>query len=163
MAQTVQCEVIVVDHGSSGQTPALIDTWGQAVRHVRRDIDSGPHFSWLDGALLASHEFVRILHDDDWLDPSFMERCLSLMDSSTGFVFSAAHVTDMDRFRMNTLFDHAFPESGIYRSRSERLRVANMIISPSGLLLRKRELIDGIYVDRLPFQENTFHGAGADS
>ena len=162
LAQTVQCEVIVVDHGSSDQTPELIRAWGQAVRYVRRDVDSGPQYSWLDGALLASHEFVKILHDDDWLDRSFMDRCLSLMDSGTGFVFSAATVTDMDGIRMNTLFDDAFSKSGVYGSRSERLRVANMMISPTALVLRKQELIDGIYVDRLPFQENTFHGAGAD-
>ena len=162
LAQTVKCEVIVVDHGSTDQTPGLVRRWGPDVRYMRREIDSGPQFSWLDGALLASHEFVKILHDDDWLDPSFMERCLGLMDPSTGFVFSAAHVTDMGRNPMNTLFNDAFPKTGVYGSRSERLRVAKMMISPTALVLRKQELIDGIYVDRLPFQENTFHGAGAD-
>jgi len=162
LAQTVECEVIVVDHGSTDNTPTVVSAWGPAVRYMRREIDSGPQFSWLDGVLLASNDIVKILHDDDWLDESFMERCLGLMDPDVGFVFSAAHVTDMERNPVNTLFHDAFPQSGIYGSGSERRRVAQMMISPTALVLRKQELIDGIYVDRLPFQEHTFHGAGAD-
>lgn len=162
LGQTIDCEVIVVDHGSTDTTPDVIAAWGAAVRYIRREVDSGPQFSWLDGALLASHDVVKILHDDDWLDSSFMERCLALMEPQVGFVFTAANVTDRDKQPLNTLFANAFAESGIYSSRSDRHRVAQMMISPTALVLRKQELIDGIYVDRLPFQESTFHGAGAD-
>jgi glycosyltransferase involved in cell wall biosynthesis len=162
LSQTVACEVIVVDHGSTDNTPEDVGAWGPAVRYMRREIDSGPQFSWLDGVLLASHDEVKILHDDDWLDPAFMERCLALLKPDVGFVFSAANVTDVKKQPVNTLFHEAFPRSGIYGSPAERRRVAQMMISPTALLLRKQELLDGIYVNRLPFQENTFHGAGAD-
>jgi glycosyltransferase involved in cell wall biosynthesis len=162
LAQTVECEVIVVDHGSTDNTPDVVGAWGPAVRYMRREIDSGPQFSWLDGVLLASHDEVKILHDDDWLDPSFMERCLAVLEPDVGFVFTAAHVTDVEKRSVNTLFHEAFPRSGVYGTRAERRRVAQMMISPTALVLRKQELLDGIYVNRLPFQGNTFHGAGAD-
>jgi hypothetical protein len=55
-----------------------------------------------------------------------------------------------------------FSASGIFESRKDRRIVAETMISPTALLLRKQELIDGIYVDLLPFQKHRFHGAGAD-
>lgn len=162
LAQTVHCEIIIVDHGSTDSTPQDVLQWGDKVVYVRRETDSGPQFSWLDGVLMSSCEFVKILHDDDWLEPTFMERCLSLMSPTVGFVSTAATVTYMDKNPMNTLFGSLFSESGVKKSRRDRDLVAQTMISPTALLMRKQELIDGIYVGRLPFQIGTYHGAGAD-
>lgn len=160
--QTVACEIIVVDHGSTDSTREIVTQWAGRVTYLRRDVDSGPQFSWLDGVLLASHDIVKILHDDDWLEPTFIERCLSLMEPGVGFVFTAATVTDVEKHTLNTLFENVFPHSGIFQSRRDRRIVAETMISPTALLLRKQELVDGIYVERLPFQIQRFHGAGAD-
>jgi glycosyltransferase involved in cell wall biosynthesis len=162
LAQTVHCEIIIVDHGSTDSTPRDVLQWGDNVVYVRRETDSGPQFSWLDGVLMSSCEFVKILPDDDWLEPTFMERCLSLMSPRVGFVSTAATVTDMNKTPINTLFSSLFSESGVKKSRRDRDLVAQTMISPTALLLRKQELIDGIYVGRLPFQIGTYHGAGAD-
>lgn len=160
--QTVACEIVIVDHGSTDSTPKIVAQWADRVTYLRREIDSGPQFSWLDGVLVASHDIVKILHDDDWLEPTFMERCLSLMKPDVGFVFTAATVTNPDKQKINTLFESVFPRSGVFHSPKHRRIVAETMISPTALLLRKQELIDGIYVDRLPFQVQRFHGAGAD-
>jgi glycosyltransferase involved in cell wall biosynthesis len=160
--QTVACEVIVVDHGSSDRTEELVKQWGASITYLRRDVDSGPQFSWLDGILLASNEFVKILHDDDWLEPTFVERSVALMHPGVGFVFSAATVTDPEKQAINVLFNSVFDSSGVFGSRRARRIAAETMISPTALLLRKQELVDGIYVDRLPFQVERYHGAGAD-
>lgn len=162
LAQTVACEIIVVDHGSTDTTQEVVAQWMDSVTYLRREFDSGPQFSWLDGVLLASHDRVKILHDDDWLEPTFMERCLALMEPDVGFVFTAATVTDPEKQKINVLFDNVFQRSGVFECRRDRRIVAETMISPTALLMRKQELIDGIYADRLPFQVNSFHGAGAD-
>jgi glycosyltransferase involved in cell wall biosynthesis len=160
--QSVPCEVIIVDHGSTDSTPDTVAQWGSKVTYLRRDIDSGPQFSWLDGVLLSSCEFVKILADDDWLEVTFMEECLELMGPDVGFVCTAATVTNAKGDPINVLFHSLFPHSGVFGSRSERRKVAETMVSPSALLLRRQELVDGIYAGRLPFQLGTYHGAGAD-
>lgn len=162
LTQTAPCEIVIVDHGSTDSTPKLVTQWGDQVVYLRRNLDSGPEFSWLDGVLRASCEFVKILHDDDWLEPTFIERCLALMSPTVGFVATAATVTDMQKNPINTLFDSLFSTSGIRKSRSDRNLVAETMISPTALLSRRQDLIDGIYAGRLPFQVGTYHGAGAD-
>ena len=162
LKQSVVCEVIIVDHGSTDSTPDTVAQWGSKVTYLRREVDSGPEFSWLDGVLLSSCEFVKILHDDDWLEATFMERCLDLMKPDVGFVCTAATVTNATGDPINVLFDSLFPHSGVFGSKRERRKVAETMVSPSALLLRRQELIDGIYAGRLPFQLGTYHGAGAD-
>jgi len=162
LEQTVDCEIIIVDHGSTDSTPVVARQWGDRVVYLRREFDSGPQFSWLDGVLIASHEFVKILHDDDWLEPTFVEQSIALMAPDVGFVFTAATVTDENKAPINTLFASVLKGSGTYTTRQDRRVVAETMISPTALMLRKQELIDGIYVDRLPFQQHRFHGAGAD-
>ena len=162
LAQTVPCEIVIVDHGSTDSTAKVVRQWGDKIKYVRRKYDSGPEFSWLDGVLSASSEFVKILHDDDWLEPTFIEQCLVLMSPTVGFVGTAATVTDMQQNPINTLFESLFLTSGIKKSRLDRNLVAETMISPTALLLRRQELVDGIYAGRLPFQVGTYHGAGAD-
>ena len=160
--QSVVCEVIIVDHGSTDSTPETVAQWGSKVTYLRREVDSGPQFSWLDGVLLSSCEFVKILHDDDWLEGTFMQECLDLMKPDVGFVCTAATVTNATGDPINVLFDSLFPHTGVFGSRRERRKIAETMVSPSALLLRRQELVDGIYAGRLPFQLGTYHGAGAD-
>jgi glycosyltransferase involved in cell wall biosynthesis len=160
--QSVACEVIIVDHGSTDSTPETVAQWGSKVRYLRREVDSGPQFSWLDGVLLSSCEFVKILHDDDWLEATFIEKCLDLMKPHVGFVCTAATVTNAEGDPINVLFDSLFPYSGVLGSKRDRRKIAETMVSPSALLLRRQELVDGIYAGRLPFQVETYHGAGAD-
>lgn len=162
LAQTLACEIIVVDHGSTDSTPAAVAAYGDRVRYIRRELDSGPEFSWLDGVLVASTEFVKILHDDDWLEPTFMEQTCALLHDDVGFVFSAAWVKGTEKELLNTLYDKILPKSGVYSSRGDRRKIAEAMISPTALVMRKSDLVDGIYSGKLPFQTAGYHGAGAD-
>ena len=162
LEQSVPCEVIVVDHGSSDRTAEAMVGYSESVTYVRRDFDSGPQFSWLDGVTLANHEPVKILHDDDWLDPNYMERCLELLVGDVGFVFSGANLCDGNAQVIDQLFLNILPRTGTYGSSSQRRLVAEKMISPTAMLMRKHDLIDGIYLERLPFQSARHLGAGAD-
>ena len=46
LAQTVPCEVVVCDHGSSDDTPAVAGSYGERIRYIRRAEDRGPIVCW---------------------------------------------------------------------------------------------------------------------
>ena len=54
LSQTIPCEVIVVDHGSTDAIDDAITPYGDQIRYVRREEDSGPVASWIDGVKSSS-------------------------------------------------------------------------------------------------------------
>ena len=66
LAQTYPCEVIVCDHGSSDNTPEVVEKYGDKIKYIRKEQDFGPHYCWLDGVLNAKGKYVHIQYDDDW-------------------------------------------------------------------------------------------------
>jgi glycosyltransferase involved in cell wall biosynthesis len=92
LAQTIPCEVVLVDHGSSDGIAGVVADYGVKVRYIRRDVDSGPVVSWRDGVAHARGEYVHITYDDDWIEPDFMERCLAEFNSEVGFVYTRATI-----------------------------------------------------------------------
>lgn len=161
--QTLPCEVIVVDHGSQDDTPAVAASYGDRIRYVRREQDLGPHFCWLEGALLSTGEFVHLQYDDDWIAPTFAETTANLMQEDVGFAFSAAEVIDdASGKRMMTQFTDWLPESGVYDVHRLEERIVSTIVSPGCALFRRQILIDALYQGRLPLQQNEYHGVGPD-
>jgi glycosyltransferase involved in cell wall biosynthesis len=163
--QTENCHIIVVDHGSSDETPEVVQRFGSTVEYVRRDEDSGPIYSWVDGVARARTEFVKILFDDDKLDASFVSDALSLMGDQVGFVASNARVVDLDSGAVlrDPLFHRGFNKTGVFKcSGPNGIWVSRVMISPSALLMRKVDLLSGLYMGNLPFQRSTHHGAGPD-
>jgi glycosyltransferase involved in cell wall biosynthesis len=94
LAQTVPCEVLLVDHGSTDDIASVASRYGKRIRYIRRDVDRGPIASWKDGAEHATGEYLHFTYDDDWIQPKFIEKCLRQMDSSIGFVYTRATIHD---------------------------------------------------------------------
>lgn len=160
--QTISCEVIIVDHGSGEPTRSLVRGFEPRVKYLRRHEDSGPEFAWLDGVLTASSENVKILFDDDWLEPSFMEHALALLEPDVGFVFSVTNVLQEDGNSSVKLFDTLLQRTGIYHLRRDRRVVAEKMISPSAIVMRRQDWIRGLHPAGAPLQNLHYHGAGAD-
>lgn len=163
LAQSEKCDVLVVDHGSTDETLEVLISFGDKVTYVRRFDDRGPIFSWLDGVLHSETEFVKLLFDDDLLSPDFVEKAMRLMSDEVGFVASNAcviedasgNVVDSELFK--------FPDTGIYKVASlVGERVAQTMISPSSIIMRRADLVSGLYMGLLPFQTQHHHGAGPD-
>lgn len=165
LAQTYPCKVIVVDHGSTDNTPSIVKPYLGKVTYIRREIDSGPHFCWLDGVMSADTEFIKILFDDDLIDSTFVEKAMPLLDNDdVGFVFSRATAIDRESYAE---IEHFFQDSGLptgyYRVKSTFGRkVVRWMLSPAVWIMRRTDLIDGLYQGRLPLQAHTYHGAGPD-
>ena len=99
LAQTYpNVEVLVVDDGSTDETPAVVSGYGERVRYVRQ-VNSGTAAARNRGIARACGQYVALLdHDDLWL-PHKLERQLPAFagDPSIGVVFA-----EIEFFRTET-------------------------------------------------------------
>lgn len=163
LGQTVECEVIVVDHGSTDGTPEVAGRYGDRIVYIRRERDFGPHFCWLEGVLHATGEYVHLQYDDDWIARGFIETCRDLMTPETGFAFTGAHVVDGPGAppRCIQFMDWA-PDSGQYDVEALEQSILGSLVSPGAALYRRQILIDALYQGRLPLAAHEYHGVGPD-
>jgi glycosyltransferase involved in cell wall biosynthesis len=93
LAQThADLELLVSDNASTDETPEVCRAFAQddpRVRVVRRPHNVGLTENF--NALLreATGELVMVLADDDWLDPSYVERCVALLDARPDHVVAS--------------------------------------------------------------------------
>jgi glycosyltransferase involved in cell wall biosynthesis len=162
LAQTQVCEVIVVDHGSSDDTPAVAASFGDRIRYLRRDIDHGVHFCWLDGVINARGKFVHLNFDDDFLQPTFVERCMALMSDDVALCFTVAEIRDESTgHKLQECFT-GLGRTGVYSaSRFMTLQIKGLV-SPGAILLRRQDILDALFVGRVPFAQHEYRGVGPD-
>jgi len=162
LSQTVNCEVIVCDHGSTDNTVELISYYGEKIKYIRREKDYGPIFSWLDGIISSNSEYVHITYDDDWIDNNFIEKTINLITSECAFVFTSAfQYSDPDVVSTinKNLFDTGIHEVNIVEN---LIMNRDRAISPGCALFRKQDMIDSLHVGRIPFAKHTYKGVGPD-
>jgi glycosyltransferase involved in cell wall biosynthesis len=162
LAQTQVCEVIVVDHGSSDDTPAVAGSFGERVRYLRRDVDHGVHVCWLDGVINARGKFVHLNFDDDFLQPTFVERCMALMSDDVALCFTVAEIRDESTGRKLQECFTGLGRTGVYSaSRFMTLQIKGLV-SPGAILLRRQDILDALFVGRVPFAQHEYRGVGPD-
>ena len=165
MKQTYPCQIIVCDHGSSDDTPEVMKKYKNDVTYIRREEDFGPHFMWLDGVIHAKTKYVKILYDDDWIEPTFIEKTLSLMKENVSCVITNANISFEGGKKKRVVKSTFFNKTGVFPKfiiESEILLLGG-VISPTAVLFRRDELIDGIYQGKLLKKGgNYYHGVGPD-
>lgn len=162
LAQTQACEVIVVDHGSSDDTPAVATSFGDRIRYLRRDVDHGVHFCWLDGVINAKAEFVHLNFDDDFLEPTYIEKCMALMGPEVGLVFSKVALRDEESGRIDSELFAEFGETGIRAASTFMHKHVRGLISPGATILRRKDILNALYVGKVPFARHEYRGVGPD-
>jgi len=162
LSQSVECEVIVCDHGSSDNTSDVVNKYGDKVVYVRRERDNGPIFCWLDGILSASSEYVHITYDDDWIDPRFIECCLNVFDERCAFVFTDVEVHHEGGENISLFSD--WYTTGQHGAADIEKKLLNMelTISPGCGVFRKKDVISALLVGGVPEEPFAYHGAGPD-
>lgn len=162
LKQTHSCEIIVCDHGSTDNTPEVAKSYGSKITYVRRELDSGVHFCWLDGILHAKNDLIHINFDDDWIEPTFIEKTINLFDDEVGCVFSNARVfyEDENRYTESLFFNHL--TSGIHPSGILTKYNLTDLTSPCAGIFRKEIMINTLFQGRIPFTKNEYHGVGPD-
>ena len=162
LAQTQACEVIVVDHGSSDDTPAVAASFGVRIRYLRRDVDHGVHFCWLDGVINARGEFIHLNFDDDYLEPTYVEKCMALMGPDVGLVFSKVSLRDEESGRIDSELFGEFGETGVRSASTFMHKHVRGLISPGATILRRKDILDALYVGKVPFARHEYRGVGPD-
>jgi glycosyltransferase involved in cell wall biosynthesis len=98
LAQTYQpCEVIVVDDGSTDETPNLLAQYGVQLKAVRQN-NQGRSVARNTGIKTARGEYIVFLDSDDELLPHMVETQLAylLQQPHTAFVHGQAWMIDME-------------------------------------------------------------------
>jgi glycosyltransferase involved in cell wall biosynthesis len=161
--QTVYCQIIVCDHGSTDDTSQLMQHYQhENITYIRREKDFGPHFAWLEAALHCSHEWIHIQYDDDWIEPTFMEKTLALATEQTAFVCTNANIffEDKNLYEPSVFFPSL--NSGSHASKLAYKKLMRTVISPGACLLRKDEIINNLFTGKLPLAQTHYFGVGPD-
>lgn len=91
-----ECEVIVVDNGSTDDSLAVIGRYGDRVRLVRQKVNIGQGQGYNLGIAAARGEWIVWLDADDVLDDDAMATCLSLADAGTAKVHYPMRLIDAE-------------------------------------------------------------------
>ena len=162
LAPTQACEVIVVDHGSSDDTPAVAASFGVRIRYLRRDVDHGVHFCWLDGVINAKGEFIHLNFDDDYLEPAYVEKCMALMGPEVGLVFSKVALRDEESGRIEAELFAEFGKTGFVASSVFMHKHVRGLVSPGATIIRRKDILDALFVGKVPFARHEYRGVGPD-
>lgn len=133
-----QREVIVVDDGSTDETPAAAQAFGDRIRYIRQD-NSGVANAMNAGIAASRGLYVNVLDADDALCPGATETEVNLLDNhqTVGFVYGGAEEVDRDGKHLRL---RAYSKSvlGLQPSRQavKRLLRGNVIVSSSVMFRR---------------------------
>jgi glycosyltransferase involved in cell wall biosynthesis len=163
LAQTVACEVILVDHGSSDDISSVVERYGPRIRYVRRDEDHGPIAAWRDGVESATGEYLHFTYDDDWLEPEFVEKCLELFRDDVAFVYTRAMLHDPNSGAIRTLLRHPGGINPI-QDIVKYLLSTSLTISPGCAMFRRKDVLKNLLTEipgaKGPYGKNS--GVGED-
>lgn len=104
LAQTFEArEIIVIDDGSSDDTPGVLAAYGAGIRAIRQP-NAGLSRARNAGIAAARGRYVAFLDADDWWLPTKLERQVALLDTDPGLVFcsTAAELRDEHGRVLNT-------------------------------------------------------------
>jgi glycosyltransferase involved in cell wall biosynthesis len=162
--QTLSHEIIVCNHGGTDGTDKMIQEFNGKIKYIKKEKNHGPHYCWLEGVMEASGEYINLLFDDDWIEPSYLEKTMKYFDNhDVGFVFSSANLFDDQSQKVLKIFHNEFLfKSGIYEVDRHESFFLGRLISPTALIIRKKDMIDALYVGNLPLSKNNYKGVGPD-
>ena len=162
--QTINHEIIVCNHGGSDGTDEMVKQFHGKIKYIKKKVDNGPHYCWLDGVMEAKGEFINLLFDDDWIEPNFIEECMKHFDDpNVGFVFTQAKSYDDQHQKFETTYNYDYLfKDGTYKVSKYELPLLTSLISPTAFIIRKKEMIDSLYNGKLPLAKYSYKGVGPD-
>lgn len=143
LMQTHPCEVLVVDHGSTDDITSVISSYGDRIRYIRRDSDSGPVAAWRDGVEQAKGEYLHFTYDDDWIHPKFMHECISLFSDDIAFVYSRAIIADIKSGTERKSLMHPKGKHNVALF-AKHLLTTDLTISPGCAVFRRKDVLKNL-------------------
>jgi glycosyltransferase involved in cell wall biosynthesis len=146
LAQTIPAQIVLCDHGSSDDTPAVAARYGGRIRYIRREQDRGPIVCWRDGVENATGELVHINYDDDWIDPSFLARTVPLLHEDVGFVYTRTRIHEPGTSASRVLLRHPAGIRPMAQIVQFLLR-EQLTISPGCALFRRKDVLKNLLAE----------------
>jgi len=89
-------EIVVVDDGSTDDTPRVAESYGARVRLIRQAASGGPSRPRNAGVAAATGDCIAFFDADDIMSPGAISDSLSVMAQhpQTGFVFANSRIVD---------------------------------------------------------------------
>ncbi|MGS1013656.1 glycosyltransferase family 2 protein [Rhodanobacter sp. UC4450_H17] len=144
--QTIACEVLLVDHGSTDDISTVVKRYGTRIRYIRRDDDRGPIEAWRDGAECATGKYLHFTYDDDWLEPQFIEKCLDRFSDDVAFVYSRAALHDLSAGKQGVLLRHPSGKNAI-KDLVQYLLLSPLTISPGCAIFRRADVLENLLLE----------------
>ena len=141
LAQTYPCEVSLVDHGSRDDIEAVVKSYGDKIRYIRKDIDNGPIAAWRDGVEHATGEYLHFTYDDDWIEPEFIQECVKHFSPEVAFVYTRAYLSNDGESE-----PHLKHPRGMHKVSyiAKYLLTIPLTISPGCALFRRNDVLDNL-------------------
>lgn len=145
-------EVVVVDNASTDATWEVLQRLAledPRLRIFRNETNLGPVRNWRACAEHARGHYAKILWSDDLIEPSYLERCLPVLEQpGVGFVYTTARVFgDVNESR--ALIYRSLP-AGVHASRRYVQGIfedGDLPVSPGCAVLRRSDLLKNLLVD----------------
>ena len=144
--QTYPCEIILCDHGSTDHTPEVAKQYKGKIRYIRKEEDQGPIVCWRDAVEHANGEIFHITYDDDWIEPTFMEKAIALLHPDVGFVYTNVVLYHSDERVPSTLFRHP-PNIAPMSDIVKYLLETPLTISPGCAIFRTKDILKNLLLE----------------
>lgn len=146
LSQTIPCEVLLVDHGSTDDIAAIAEKYQGRIRYIRRDSDSGPIACWRDGAEQATGEFLHFTYDDDWIEPDFVEKCIDQFNSDVAFVYTRVTLHNLTDETKQLQLRHP---AGLHQISEivHYLLLSRLTISPGCAMFRRLDVLQNLLLE----------------
>ena len=151
LVQTVGAdEVIIVDDGSTDETPRVLEAFGSRVRFLRKE-NSGVSAARNAGIEVARGEWLAFLDSDDLWCPRKLEAQLAYLSTRSDMrICQVEEIWIRNGKRLNPRKHHRKPSGFCFAALLERC-----LVSPSGVMIHREILEDvGLFDETLPACED---------
>ncbi|HEX6122765.1 MAG TPA: glycosyltransferase family A protein, partial [Ktedonobacterales bacterium] len=146
LAQTYAArEILVVDDGSTDQTPAAAASFGAEIRYLQQ-ANAGVETARNAGVAAATGEYLYFLDSDDVLRPRAVERLVAVLEAhpSAGMVYGTAEEFDLSGHLMRLITPPYSRPPGVWPGAEELAHLLLRSYIQTGALLARRSVFEAV-------------------
>ena len=145
-------EVIAVDNKSTDKTYDVLKEYADKypdVKVYQNEENLGPVRNWQKCLEYSSGEFVKILFSDDWIEETFVEKCMEILlaNDDVGFVYTATLIHLGDKEKVSYKFSN---KSGLHDTCifiKGSLCGGDFPVSPCNALFRRLDIENNLVLE----------------
>jgi len=160
-------EIIAVDNKSTDRTHEVLKDYAgktPKMKVYQNDENLGPVRNWKKCLEYSSGEFIKILFSDDWIEKTFIEKCMEILlaYNDVGFVYTKTYIIEANR-KFNYINDvEGKKEREYFVSESIKYPKGKTPVSPGCALFRKENMTIESNIPNCLLLNHENIGAGVD-